>query len=532
MNIATSYLFRPYIIAFMNKKYNRLRLILGDQLNSQHSWYKKVDDHTLYVLMEVYSEATYTRHHIQKIVGFFLAMRAFAEDLQEQGHQVAYIRLDDEHNKQNISDNIKQCVEEYEIKQFEYQLPDEYRLDEILSKLTDELDIATSVADTEHFMAPRTGVEDFFKGKKTYLLESFYRDMRKRYNILMEDDEVTPLTGKWNYDQSNRKKLPKGMSIPPPMHFEKEVSSLTAMIREKGIPTIGSIDNTAFNWPVNREECLQLLDHFVRHQLTLFGTYQDAMVERHYLLFHSKLSFAMNTKMLSPLEVVQACVEHWYKNQDEMDISQIEGFVRQIIGWREYMRGIYWAKMPDYKSLNFFDHQSALPDWFWTADTKMNCLKHAIGQSLEHAYAHHIQRLMVTGNFALLLGVHPDEVDEWYLGIYMDAIEWVEITNTRGMSQFADGGIVGTKPYVSSANYIHKMSDYCSNCQYDKKKKYGENACPFNSLYWDFYDRHQKLLQNNPRVGMMYRVWNKMEAGERAQILKQADRYKQEANEL
>jgi deoxyribodipyrimidine photolyase-related protein len=256
------------------------------------------------------------------------------------------------------------------------------------------------------------------------------------------------------------------------------------------------------------------------------------MTTRDELLFHSRLSFGLNVKLISPLEVVRYCVDYWEKHQEAIDISQIEGFVRQIIGWREYMRGVYWAHMPEYADLNFFDHQAKLPSWFWTGDTQMKCLQHAIGQSLEGAYAHHIQRLMVTGNFALLLGVHPDEVDAWYLGIYMDAVEWVEITNTRGMSQFADGGIVGTKPYVASANYMHKMGDYCSQCAYDRKKKVGEGACPFNSLYWDFYDRHEDKLARNPRIGMMYRVWAKRDPEEKAAILEQADYYKKHIEEL
>jgi deoxyribodipyrimidine photolyase-related protein len=228
--------------------------------------------------------------------------------------------------------------------------------------------------------------------------------------------------------------------------------------------------------------------------------------------------------------VIQAVEQYWSERQDSIDIAQAEGFIRQILGWREYMRGIYWAKMPEYANLNFFDHEEKLPSWFWTGETKMNCLHHAIKQSLDQAYAHHIQRLMVTGNFALLLGVHPDELDQWYLGIYIDAIQWVEITNTRGMSQFADGGIVGTKPYVSSANYIHKMSDYCANCQYDRKKKVGEGACPFNSLYWDFYNRHEDKLSKNPRVGMMYRTWGRMK--DKDKILEQAQYYKERVEEL
>ncbi len=516
----------------MAQKYRKLRLLLGDQLNIRHSWFEEQDDETLYVIMETLSETGYVRHHIQKVIGFFLAMRAFAEGLQEKGHQVHYIRLDEEGNEQSISGNVKALIRKYGIRQFEYMLPDEYRLDEELKALCRELDIESRHFDTEHFLAPRDGVESFFEGKKTYLLERFYRQMRKEYNILMEEDGETPLTGQWNYDQDNRKKLPKSQAIPAPLHFERDVSSLVEMLKEKKVETIGAVDPKKFTWPVTRRECQKLLRHFVENQLHLFGTYQDAMTERGYLLFHSRLSFAMNVKLLHPLEVVEACVKHWKANQDSIDISQIEGFVRQIIGWREYMRGIYWAKMPDFAEMNFFGHSAKLPEWYWTGGTKMNCLRHAIGQSLDKAYAHHIQRLMVTGNFALLLGVNPDELDEWYLGIYMDAIEWVEVTNTRGMSQFADGGIVGTKPYVSSANYIHKMGDYCSNCEYDRKAKYGKNPCPFNSLYWDFYDRHTDKLSNNPRIGMMYRVWDRMDGEEKEKILRQAAEYKERVEGL
>ncbi len=516
----------------MAKTYHTLRLILGDQLNSKHSWYEEKNDSTLYVMMESLSETGYVRHHIQKVIGFFLAMRAFAKKLKERGHEVHYIYLDEEENKHSISGNLQYLIDKFDIQKMEYQLPDEYRLDAQMREFCDGLRIATQAVDTEHFMTSRDAVASFFKGKKTYLLENFYRDIRKRFDIMMEPDGETPLTGRWNYDEENRKKLPKKQSIPEPLHFERDVSDIVQLLKEKGVETIGRVDEKKFTWPVNREECLQLLDHFTEHQLPLFGTYQDAMTERDYLLFHSKLSFAMNSKMLSPKEVVDTCIEHWHNNKEDIDISQIEGFVRQIIGWREFMRGVYWAKMPDFAKMNFFDHQAKLPEWYWTGETKMNCLKHAIGQSLEHAYAHHIQRLMVTGNFGLLLGVHPDAMDEWYLGIYMDAIEWVEITNTRGMSQFADGGIVGTKPYVSSANYIHKMSDYCTNCHYNRKEKTGDKACPFNSLYWDFYSRHEDKLGNNPRISMMYGTWNRMDSEKKEAILKQAAEYKERVEEL
>jgi deoxyribodipyrimidine photolyase-related protein len=516
----------------MVSPYHTLRLILGDQLNREHTWYKSSGAGVLYVMMEVLSETNYVRHHIQKIVGFFLSMRAFGAELEAAGFSLRYIHLDEEGNQQAISGNIHRLLAEHGIGRFEYQLPDEYRLDEELKGLCASLSIPWQAYDSEHFLSPREGVADLFSGKKSYLLEHFYRRIRKRYHLLMEADGESPLGGRWNFDQENRKKLPRGIKLPAPLHFAHDATAIIAILEAKGVETIGAIEPQAFNWPISRAECLELLRHFIQHQLPQFGTYQDAMSEGDYLLFHSKLSFAMNTKMLHPLEVVQGCIAHWQENQGAISIAQIEGFVRQIIGWREYMRGVYWAKMPEYAGLNYFGHQAKLPAWYWTGQTKMNCLKHAIGQSLEHAYAHHIQRLMVTGNFALLLGVHPDEVDDWYLGIYMDAIEWVEITNTRGMSQFADGGIVGTKPYVSSANYIHKMGDYCGNCHYRHQEKLGPRACPFNSLYWDFYDRHADKLAHNPRIGMMYRLWDKMEGAQKAAILEQAAHLKARVEDL
>jgi deoxyribodipyrimidine photolyase-related protein len=363
-------------------------------------------------------------------------------------------------------------------------------------------------------------------------METFYRKMRVKYNILMEEDGITPLYNRWNFDAENRQKLPKNIVVPPPLHFYKNVADIVAMLEKMEVKTIGRIKQPYFDCCITREEALKLLDHFVKIRLSNFGKYQDAMTQRDTLLFHSKLSFAMNVKLVTPLEVVKTCVDYWQKHQNSIDIAQIEGFVRQIIGWREYMRGIYWAQMPSFSTLNFFNHQADLPSWFWTGETKMNCLKHAINQSLDEAYAHHIQRLMVTGAFSLLLGVHPDQIDAWYLGIYIDALEWVEITNTRGMSQYADGGIVGTKPYVGSANYIDKMSDYCQNCHYDKTLRYGHKSCPFNSLYWDFYDRHREKLSKNPRIGMMYPMLNKMSPDELEKILKQAEYYKQQVEQL
>lgn len=508
----------------------KLKLILGDQLNENHSWFKDDIDNseTLFVLMEMRQETDYVRHHVQKVIGFFLAMRNFAEVIESKGFSVKYFKLDDTENKQILTKNLDFLIKKYSIEYFEYQLPDEYRLDEQLKQYCDKLNeknITTKAVDSEHFLSKRMEVADTFKGKKTFLLETFYRNMRKKYNILMESDGKTPLTGQWNYDKENRKKLPKKINIPRQLRYDRDVTDLTKTIENHGIKTIGRINSKSFSWAVTRTESLEVLNDFIEQRLHAFGKYQDAMTERDDLVFHSKLSFAMNIKLLSPLEVVTACIGYWKTHQAEISIAQIEGFVRQIIGWREYMRGVYWAKMPEYATRNFFENTRKLPEFFWTGKTKMNCLSHAINQSLDTAYAHHIQRLMVTGNFAALIGATPDEVDAWYLGIYMDAIEWVEITNTRGMSQFADGGLVGTKPYVASANYMHKMGEYCGNCKYDRKEKHSSNACPLNSLYWNFYDKNREKLKGNNRVSMMFRILDKMDAEEQAKTLEKAQYY-------
>ncbi|MEO0472875.1 MAG: cryptochrome/photolyase family protein [Bacteroidota bacterium] len=500
-----------------------LRLILGDQLNHQHSWFDQQDDGILYVMMEVRSETDYVMHHIQKVVGFFLAMRSFAAEKHAEGHQFRYFRLDDPDNQQSFFANLSQLTEQHQPQKFEWQMPDEYRLDEELVEVAKALGLEYRVADTEHFLTHRTELAEMFKGKKTYLMERFYRSMRKKHDIMMEGDE--PVTGQWNYDADNRNRYDGKVPIPEPIRFEQDVAEICDMLEKTEVKHFGRIDPQSYLWPTSRQQSLDALAFFIEHCLPHFGTYQDSLTKEHWSLFHARLSFPLNVKLLHPLEVVNRAIEAWEKDPERISIAQLEGFVRQIIGWREYMRGVYWAHMPGYADKNYFDHQRKLPDWFWTGETKMQCLSHSIGQSLDYAYAHHIQRLMVTGNFALLAGIAPDDLDRWYLGIYIDAIEWVEITNTRGMSQFADGGLVGTKPYVSSANYLDKMSDYCKTCFYDKKKRHGEQACPFNSLYWDFYERHRDKLSQNPRIGFAYRTLNRMSAEEKSKTLAQAAMY-------
>ena len=491
-----------------------LRLLLGDQLNSEHSWFDEVNPNVMYVMAEMRQETDYVKHHIQKVVVFFLSMRNFSEELINKGHQVVYYKISDSNNPHNLEQLILDLVENNKIEQFEYQFPDEYRLDEQLKSICEKLSIPKKAVDSEHFYTSRTELGDFFKGKKQLLMESFYRMMRKKHAVLMVGDQ--PLDGKWNFDHNNRNQYKNEVPIPFPLEFHQNVSEIITEIESQNITTFGSIDAENFNWPTSRNESLQLIDYFCEHLLAHFGTYQDSLFSGHKFLFHSRLSFAMNSKMISPKEVVDAVISYYYQNQETIELAQVEGFVRQIIGWREYVRGIYWKEMPDYSKMNALENYNPLPDFFWTGKTKMKCMQHSISQSLSEAYAHHIQRLMVIGNFSLLAQLHPDEVDAWYLGVYIDAIEWVEMPNTRGMSQYADGGIVATKPYVSSGSYINKMSNYCGSCHYNVKEKLGEKACPFNSLYWHFLDEKKQHFANNQRMSMMLALLRKMKPEELA----------------
>ncbi len=501
------------------KHYKELRLILADQLNRSHSWLEVVNDQVLYVFMEIRPESEYVTHHIQKILGLFQGMRVFAGEMEAKGHAVRYFKIGDTDNLHDFGANLQRLIEAHGIEKWSYQQPDEWRLDQQFATLASALKIRAIKVSTEHFLVGRDEFEELFGGK--YFLESFYRKLRKRFDVLMEDGE--PLTGKWNYDHENRKKLPANHEVPEAKTFDHDLTQLFDEVKAAGLPFIGTVDANHFIWPKNREEALENLDYFLEELFKNFGKYQDALTGSSWSVYHSRVSFALNAKILHPMEVIRAA-EHQLGKGD-VSISAVEGFIRQILGWREYMRGIYWSEMPEYAQKNFFQAQRKLPDFFWTGDTRMACMKQAIDQSLTYAYAHHIQRLMVTGNFAMLSGINPDELDQWYLGIYIDAYEWVEITNTRGMSQYADGGIVGTKPYAASASYIHKMGDHCKSCHYQHTKKTGENACPFNSFYWDFLDRHRDLLGKNQRMSMMYRVWDKYDSDEQQALKRQAAHY-------
>ncbi len=493
-----------------------LRLILGDQLNAGHSWFTNQNEDVLYLMAEMRQETDYARHHIQKVMAFFQSMRTFAAKLEEAGHRVRYYRISDSDNPQDLIRILQNSLKEAGASRLEYQLPDEVRLDQQLKQFASETDVEVAAVDSEHFYTSRYELTEFFKGKKQLVMESFYRMMRKKHAILMQGGQ--PEGGQWNFDKQNRKKWKGNPAIPDPLVFNKDLSSLEEEIRGSGAEFMGNVDATAFPWPTSREESLEVLDYFCDFLLPHFGDYQDAMHDEESFLFHSRLSFSLNSKMISPKEVVDRVEKVFREGEGQVHISQAEGFIRQILGWREYMRGIYWREMPGYAEKNSLQNHNALPEFYWTGKTKMKCLKSSIDQSLSKAYAHHIQRLMVTGNFALLIQAHPDEVDAWYLGVYIDAIEWVEITNTRGMSQFADGGLLATKPYISSANYIGKMSNYCGKCPYDPKKRTGESACPFNSLYWNFLDAKREHLSGNPRMGMMYRLLDKINPEEMQKV--------------
>ena len=499
-----------------------LRLILSDQLNLTHSWYRTNDPDVLYLMMETRQELESVLVHRQKQLSIIANMRSFADFLRDKKFNLLYIFLDDPENEQQLVWNLLKIISEKNIHAFEYQEVDEYYIHAEIEKFAGSLDIPVKSVSSEHFFTEKDELGKFFAGKKSFLMEHFYRHMRKKHKILV-DDKNEPLGKKWNYDVENRKAFPGDRPVPEPYIFDHDLTEINDMLDRMGIQSMGNVDPKHYIWPVGKLETLDLLNHFITNLLPEFGSYQDAMSSKGWALFHSRLSFALNRKILSPREVIDAALFAYNQPDSHISLPQIEGYIRQILGWREYMRGVYWNQMPEYATKNHFFADRGLPSFYWTGNTDMNCLSHVIRQSLDYSWAHHIQRLMVPGNFAMLIGADPDQVDAWFLGMYHDAVQWVEMPNCRGMSQFADGGIVGTKPYAASANYINKMSDYCKQCKYEKDKKTGENACPFNALYWHFYHRNRKRLAWYPRLNQIYATWDRM-SDDRKKILSKAGR--------
>lgn len=507
-----------------------IRFIFGDQLNHQHSWFAEANDHVLYVLAEMPQEMEYVKHHAQKIAAFFLAMRAFSQHLEQRGHRVEYFRLDhtlvvQENSKSKSSSLVSiltDLCERYQPEQITFQRPDEWRLLTQIQNMQDKAKVLIEIVDTEHFLLPYEEITALFPRGKHKKMEFFYRMMRKRFDLLMIDGK--PEGERWNFDAENRKKLNTKdlQSIPAPKVFDTDAQEIYSLLDKSGVQRFG-VEKAQLDWPVTRAQSLQLLEVFCKVCLPDFGRFQDAMTDQSphaWSLYHSRLSFSINAKLLHPLEVIDAAILAYRASQD-INLAQVEGFVRQILGWREFVRGVYWANMPEYAAKNSLEAKADLPDFFWTGDTEMNCLKQSITQSLDYAYAHHIQRLMIIGNYLLLAGINPDQVDEWYLGVYADALEWVQLPNTRGMSQFADGGIVGTKPYAASGAYVNRMSDYCKSCRFNVKEVTGENACPINRLYWQFLDRHADTLGKNSRMALAYKNWWAKSEEERSRILQE-----------
>ena len=499
-----------------------LRLVLGDQLNPQHPWWRQPRADVVVVMMEVRAETDEVWLHAQKVLGVFAAMRDFARQLKAMGHRVRYVRIGDAHNRQSFVANLSALVAHYGASRIEWQSPDHHALDAELLSWARASGLAYEGVDSAHFLSTRDELARLMGTRKQWTMEHWYRHMRRRHGVLMSPDGQ-PAGGQWNFDADNRKPWRGEVPAPTDWRSRHDHGALWQEITAAGVSTFGQAQAEDFRWPLNRAEALGDLHAFVQHALPHFGDYQDALPKSEPRLFHSLLSFALNLKMLHPREVIDAAEQAWQSGH--APLHAVEGFVRQILGWREYVRGVYWARMPDYLSANALQHQRPLPDWFWSGDTRMACLRAAITQSLDTGYAHHIQRLMVTGNFALLAGLSPQAVHRWYLGIYVDALEWVEVPNTLGMSQFADGGLLATKPYVSSAAYLQRMGEHCKGCAYDAKQREGERACPFNALYWDFFMRHDERLRGNHRLAMVYRNLERMSPEQRDAIRTQAQHH-------
>jgi deoxyribodipyrimidine photolyase-related protein len=483
-----------------------LRLVLGDQLSRSLSSLRDVEDGDVILMAEVYDEATYVRHHKKKIAFLFSAMRHFAEDLKNEGFTVDYIKLDDKDNSGSFTGEVRRALKRHELDHVIVAEPGEWRVMEMMRSWQDDLDAEVDIRTDDRFFSTLSDFEDWAEGRSGLRMEYFYREMRKKTGYLMEGDK--PEGGKWNFDKQNREALPENLEIPERPVFEPDdiTKDVLKLVSNRFDNHFGDLE--PFSFPVTREDALKTLAFFVHQCLPDFGDYQDAMQQDEPYLFHSLLSFCLNSGLLLPKEVCDMAQAAW--RSGDVPLNAVEGFIRQILGWREYIRGLYWLKMPDYKETNALQAKRKLPDFYWTGETDMNCLRQAITQTKQNAYAHHIQRLMVTGNFALLCGFAPDEVNEWYLIVYADAYEWVELPNTHGMALYADGGVLASKPYAASGSYIDKMSNYCQNCSYDVKKKNGEKACPFNYLYWNFLIENQERLKDNHRMGMIYSTLGKM----------------------
>jgi deoxyribodipyrimidine photolyase-related protein len=489
--------------------------ILGDQLTPSISALDGVDPaRAMVLMMEVADETTYVRHHKKKIAFILSAMRHHADRLRGLGWTVDYVALDDPDNSGSFTGEVVRAVARHDADRIIVTEAGEWRVAAMLDAWETVTGVPVEIRQDTRFVASHRAFADWAEGRKQLRMEYFYREMRRKTGLLMDGDD--PEGGKWNYDSENRKPAERDLLMPRPIAFRPDdgTRAVIALVAERFADHPGTLDG--FDFAVTHEEAMRQQRHFLAEALPRFGDYQDAMLTGEPFLWHSILSPYLNAGLLDPLDLCRK-VEARYRDGD-VPLNAAEGFIRQVIGWREYVRGIYWREGPDYVARNFLGATRDLPGFYWTGDTDMQCLSQAIGQTLQHAYAHHIQRLMITGNFALLIGADPARVHEWYLEVYADAYEWVELPNTLGMSQFGDGGLLASKPYAASGAYINRMSDYCGRCRYDVKQRVGKDACPFNALYWDFIARHQDKLERNPRMAMPYRNWAKMAADDKSAL--------------
>lgn len=487
----------------------RLGLVLGDQLSLELPSLKALNPAQDAILMaEVEGEARYVPHHPQKIVLVFSAMRHFAQALRERGWQVHYVPIDDSDNSGTIVGELRRWRERLGAAQIDLTECGEWRLEHALRESGLPL---TWHRDTR-FLCSREAFARWAEGRRQLRMEHFYRGMRKRCGLLLEPDG-SPAGGTWNFDSENRKPLPRHLGAPFAARFTPDAITLAvmALVRQRFGDHYGEIDG--FEYPVTHQQALELWQHFLDFGLAAFGDYQDAMAEGEPYLFHSRISAALNIGLLDVRQLCEDVQQAW--REGRVPLNAAEGFIRQLIGWREYVRGVYWLRMPDYATLNHFSNARGLPEFYWTGNTRMRCMAQAIGQTLRLGYAHHVQRLMVTGNFALLAGIAPAAICEWYLAVYIDAFDWVELPNTLGMVMHADGGYLGSKPYCASGRYIQRMSDHCKACSYRVDKVVEADACPFNALYWHFLMRHRQRLSANPRLAMVYRNLDRMAAARR-----------------
>ena len=478
-----------------------LVLVLGDQLDLDAAAFDGFDAaHDAVWMAEVAEESTHVWSSKPRTVMFLAAMRHFALALRAAGRPLHYTRLDDPANRGSLPSQLHADIERLRPAGLVMTAPGDWRVLEAIKSVAQAHGLPLDIREDRHFYCSVREFTAHAQGRKSLRMEYFYREMRKRHGVLMQDDQ--PEGGQWNFDEDNREAFgPAGPgAVPPRAMFKPDAITreVITLVEARFASHPGRLDG--FAWPVTRKQALVALQRFIAERLPLFGRYQDAMWPGEPWLYHAHLAAALNLKLLNPREVVGAAVAAY--RAGAAPLASVEGFVRQILGWREYVRGIYWTRMPGYAELNALDAHEDLPAWYWTGETDMACLRDAITQTLQHGYAHHIQRLMVTGLFALMYGVKPQQVHAWYLAVYVDAVEWVELPNTLGMSQYADGGLMASKPYVATGKYIQRMSPHCQGCRYDPAQRTGEKACPFTTLYWDFLMRHEAALAANPRMGL------------------------------